>query len=916
MADQPSVFISYSHLDREWKDRFVRHLNVSVKQSHFVQWNDEQIGAGEDWYEKISAAMDAASIGVFLISSDFLGSDFILKAEVTRLIERREREGLQIIPIYLRRCDWEAVEWLARMQMRPAGDRPAVRGEDHIIDDEFAKIAKEIRLLLQPHESFPPVNQPEHMLAKAPDLTRLPRTGEHLFGRERELALLDGAWADEQTNIISLIAWGGIGKSALVKRWLGRMARDEYRGARLVYGWSFYKQSLREGEAFADEFFADALRWFGETKPERLQHTERARRLAELIQKERTLLVLDGLEPLQHSLKTGPEGQIRDQSLAELVRLLAWHNHGLLVITSRYVVDDVRDQRATTAPVIELSHLSPQAGAQLLRALGVDGEPEELQAASREFGGHSLALNLLSTYLRDILDGDVRRRGEVNLLAEDAEHGGHARRIMRSYERQFDESPELAALQLIGLFDRPAKRELIRVLRRPPVIDGLNDKLGGQSDLQWKRTLTRLARAQLLSDASADEIDAHPLVREHFGALLKAKRPEAWRAGHGRLYEHLRDSAKENPDTLAEMAPLFQAMHHGCEAGRHQEALNQVYWARIMRGEEYFSSMKLGAFGASLTALAHLFDMPWDKPVTTLPEFTQAFILNEASFALRALGRLREAVVPMRAGLRTHVTREDAKNAAVAASNLSEVHLTLGNVAHAVAKGEASVAHADRSDDSARRIIFRTTLADALHQAGEPARAKQLFEEAEALQAKVQPDFPVLYSLQGYRYCSLLIDLLRPADVRRRATYAIEIAKVTNLLLDIALGTLSLGRAVFALGDRAEAKAQLDEAVVGLRKAGQIPELPRGLLGRAALLRDNGDYPAARRDLEEAMRIAMRGEMRLYQCDAHVEYARLALSEGNREMARGHAIEARRLIEETGYGRRRQEVEELAQALR
>lgn len=57
-------------------------------------------------------------------------------------------------------------------------------------------------------------------------------------------------------------------------------------------------------------------------------------------------------------------------------------------------------------------------------------------------------------------------------------------------------------------------------------------------------------------------------MREHFGARLKAERPEAWRAGHGRLYEHLRDSAKLLPDTLAEMASLFQAMYHACQAGR------------------------------------------------------------------------------------------------------------------------------------------------------------------------------------------------------------------------------------------------------------------------------------------------------------------------------------------------------------
>jgi hypothetical protein len=242
MADKPSVFISYSHLDQEWKDRFVRHLNVSVKQDHFVQWNDDQIGAGEDWSEKISAAMNAASVGVFLISSDFLGSDFILKEEVTRLIERREREGLHIVPVYLRKCDWKAVVWLARMQMRPAGDRPVVRGEDHVIDDEFAEIAKEIRLLLEKTVSERFEKPKAVALTKPPDLTSLPQVGEHLFGRARELALLDGAWADEETNIISLVAWGGVGKSALVKHWLAQMNREKFRGAAKVYGWSFFSQ--------------------------------------------------------------------------------------------------------------------------------------------------------------------------------------------------------------------------------------------------------------------------------------------------------------------------------------------------------------------------------------------------------------------------------------------------------------------------------------------------------------------------------------------------------------------------------------------------------------------------------------------------------------------------------------------------
>jgi tetratricopeptide (TPR) repeat protein len=517
------------------------------------------------------------------------------------------------------------------------------------------------------------------------------------------------------------------------------------------------------------------------------------------------------------------------------------------------------------------------------------------------------------------LDGDVRRRDEVNLLEEDEEQGGQARRIMRSYERQFGDSPELAVLHLIGLFDRPAKRELIDVLRGSPPTVGLNDKLLKRNDAQWKRTLARLKHAKLLSEETADELDAHPLVREHFGARLKAQRPEAWRAGHGRLYEHLRDSAKPLPDTLAEMAPRFQAVYHGCQAGRYQEAMDDVYYNRIQRdGSTNYCTARLGAVGADLAAVSSFFDPPWDRVVEPLREGAKAFLLNAAGFRLRALGRLREAVGPMQAGLERRFVQESWHNAGIAARNLSQLHLTLGDIPAAVEMGATSLDYAERSEDAFERIVARALLANALHQSGEVARAQELFEDAEALQARWHPEYPWLYSVQGYQYCDLLLDLDRAAEVRERAAQTLGWALVdpNSPVLTIALDHLSLGLAALALGDEADTRTQLDQAVDGLRRAGTIHHLPRGLLARAALFRDTGDFELARRGLEEAMRIAKRSEMRLFQCDAHLEYARVALAEGDKEKAREHVAAARRLVEETGYGRRRPEVEALEAEVR
>lgn len=122
------------------------------------------------------------------------------------------------------------------------------------------------------------------------------------------------------------------------------------------------------------------------------------------------------------------------------------------------------------------------------------------------------------------------------------------------------------------------------------------------------------------------------------------------------------------------MAPLFQAMHHGGQAGRHQEALDEVWLPRIMRGNEGYGLHKLGAFGMDLTALAGFFDPFWKRPsATVVVPAAQAIILGAVGFQLRALGRLREAVAPMRAALERAATQESWTNVAVAASNLSEL---------------------------------------------------------------------------------------------------------------------------------------------------------------------------------------------------------------------------------------------------
>jgi serine/threonine protein kinase/tetratricopeptide (TPR) repeat protein len=477
-------------------------------------------------------------------------------------------------------------------------------------------------------------------------VARLPVTGSDVFGREEDVAFLNDAWTNQHVNVVTIVAWAGVGKSTLVNHWLRRMAAEHYRSAELVFGWSFYRQGTSGGPSSADEFLDTALAWFGDRDPRIGTAWEKGERLAKLIAHRRTLLVLDGLEPLQNP--PGPqEGRVREPSLQALLRELAAFNMGLCVISTRTPVADIADHECTSALRRELEQLSSDAGAKLLRALGVKGDEAELQSASEEFGGHCLALTLLGSYLTDAFNGDVRFRKEVSeRLAHDVRQGVHAQKVMESYRNWFGEGPELSVLRMLGLFDRPADEKALKAILDTPATRGLTESLTDLGPTEWRTILARLRRAKLLAPEdphNPGHLDTHPLVREYFGEELKSERTDAWKECNKRLYKYYRALAPRLPESFKEMEPLFLAVICGCNAGLYREALHEVYLPRIQRGDTNFAAMVLGVRGALLSVLVHFFQhLRWDSPVEmgvdeqSLTAEDQLFILAQAALYLTA----------------------------------------------------------------------------------------------------------------------------------------------------------------------------------------------------------------------------------------------------------------------------------------
>jgi tetratricopeptide (TPR) repeat protein len=1036
------VFVSYSRKDEQCKGQVVAHLE-SVSVSGIGAWHDGLLEPGSEWRRDLEEALETCELAILLISADFLSSDFIQNDEMPRLLKRSRDDGIRLVPLLVRPCNWQTKPWLERLTISPRGATPLSLMESgeaeaevsalvgRIVDVLLAREPQDSRDRRQPatgdsaegEDATPGARRSARSGSVDVYLANLPSTSQRLFGRHQELAMLDDALGRrngfEGVEILVLVARGGTGKTALVNRWLDDLKRSSWGGANRVFGWSFYSQGSADDRLATDiEFLNSALERFGIPAGPGMSAYDKGVLLADAIRQTRTLLVLDGCEPLQHppspprqgraeggvASRTREGGRFRALGLRALLRQLARAGHpGLVVVTTREPLTDLADTtRSAENPSgsvrrRSLADLAPEDGARLLHALGCNRAGEErigpdhpeLIAASHEARGHALTLNLLGRYLREAEYGDIRRRGTADILAADEALGGHAHRVMVSYERWLAQAGDpapgtenllVAVLRLLAFFDRPADEGAIRALLKAPAIPGLTDTLSKLSRSDWRMAVSRLVDLgwversggpQTASGLDVDDppvaddpkggtwLDTHPLIRSYLATQVKESRPDAWREGHRRLFEHFsfRAAGVHLPSDIAGLQPLYRAMAHACRAGLHQRALKEVYVPRILRGTDltgFFVTKKLGAFEDDLQGIACFFEDPWERVSPLLSIGDQAFLLGVASHDLQALRRFEEAEGPMRSALDVYLRQAGVpdeqwranylRSAAIMANQLSDLNLTLGRLADARADIEQCVDLAKRSGDSFLSEVALTSLGDVLHQQGDFDGAWKAFAEAEAERDAVHPRMSILISLQGYEYCDLILAgaertawrlFLSPqregvsaAEIEEEVAACAEVARRCRLIrrwretgewnpesvgaIDIAVEQLGLGRALLLrllleptlprtddprwAGARAELAKALDTF-----RSGHENHLPSALLPIAWLSTATGDLAAARRALDEAWETVTQPGMRLQMVDTLLYRARL-----NRDSA--DLVKARSLIDDLQYGRRRQEL--------
>jgi hypothetical protein len=230
------IFISYSHKDENYKDQFVIHLS-GLKRLNFVEiWDDRQVKIGDIWNEEIINNLYDSDIIIFLISPDFLASEYINEIEIQKTMKRHDKGEVRIIPIFIRPCDFES-SILSKFQGVPRDKKFVSDGNP---DSAFLQIINELKKILtdfkpvisleKPIETEHNYENPSVMIPcdTPPDITKW-------VGREDELKILKS----NDFKAIFITGFGGQGKSCLATKYVYDQDEQEVYGS---WDWRDFKE--------------------------------------------------------------------------------------------------------------------------------------------------------------------------------------------------------------------------------------------------------------------------------------------------------------------------------------------------------------------------------------------------------------------------------------------------------------------------------------------------------------------------------------------------------------------------------------------------------------------------------------------------------------------------------------------------
>jgi internalin A len=145
------LFICYAHADERTVKQLIPSLKVLARRGYIAAWRDTDLVPGEDWDETIKERLAEAKIILFMVSREFLASDYITQHERPLAMKLMAEEKAVVVPVILSPCS-HTEEDFARLENLPRKGKPVSsfnpRGEAWVlVEDGLKKAVEQARKL-------------------------------------------------------------------------------------------------------------------------------------------------------------------------------------------------------------------------------------------------------------------------------------------------------------------------------------------------------------------------------------------------------------------------------------------------------------------------------------------------------------------------------------------------------------------------------------------------------------------------------------------------------------------------------------------------------------------------------------------------------------------------------------------------
>jgi tetratricopeptide (TPR) repeat protein len=733
-----------------------------------------------------------------------------------------------------------------------------------------------------------------------------------LVGRREELSTLTD-WiakpnsATYNARIMSVVAIGGMGKSALTWKWFEEVAPNEAQWSGRMW-WSFY-----ESDASFENFVIRTLAYVSRRSIEdvrKLPPPERENQLFNALNKEPFLIVMDGLERIltayarmdaarladddfdqqtanfvagaiglppeagqsfigQHKLR-----RTSDPRAGMFLRKLAQIQKSRILISTRLYPSDL--QSATGAPIsgcsaIFLRGMRDDDALELWRRSGVSGSRDALIRLFRKFDNYPLLIRALAgevaNYKRAPGDFDEWQSRNPNFTPklESLKHEDRKAHILY-YAMQGLTANESNVLHTIAAFRMPASYETLVSL-------SVGDEKLFASEHELDDALVGLEERGLVGwDRRANRYDLHPIVR---GVVWNALKDDDRKAVYASMQGHFQSmpSVREwqKVESFEDITPAVELYNTLIGLGRYEDA--------YMVFRERWNEATLYRLNAMLQRI-ELLEMLFPEGVDNLPRLEnparQGVTLNALAMAYKMSGQVQKAVGIYRRHNEVQETRDDPRSLAIGLCNYADALRFAGALYD--------------SEEALRRALSVSTDADRISEA--------LYYLAIVLASRGEKEMSTL-AITRSLHMAAQRGLYYPADYR--ALHADLVGDVEALVewgekaLDycenlrfergVVRSMRLIGVGKMEQGDLRAAEDLLNRTLERVRTINLVEEELPVLIGLAEMYRRVGKLDVSRERLSEVWELAERGPFPSFMADAYNVLASLEYDEGKHEAA-------------------------------